>query len=286
MYIFQNKARSEYSRLMALWLFVKIGWPSAVKSIFRQVWELVGSTEALCRGPCLMDGIGQHIMTMISFVWCYEILDMVPVEKNKYICAVLCKYTKRRSDFLFCKDTPPMVCATLHPRCLPNENAILLDVGIGSRLVFESKVFGCRFYPSLCVSQSLMSFLQTSLASEVGLFYWNMNFLIGTDPLGAQQWEKLGGWGMLHEERTIFFSTYHPTPLPNINAMQLRARTSKGDGCGMRWGTELLLSFVGGFAGFCGISIQKCYKFWLHESYVLGVVMACGCRPARDRDKL
>lgn len=40
-----------------------------------------------------------------------------------------------------------MVCATLHPRCLPNENAILLDVGIGSRLVFESKVFGCRFQP-------------------------------------------------------------------------------------------------------------------------------------------
>lgn len=146
-----------------------------------------------------------------------------------------------------------MVCATLHPRCLPNENAILLDVGIGSRLVFESKVFGCRFYPSLCVSQSLMSFLSTSLTSEVGLFYWNMNFLIGTDPLGAQQWEKLGGWGMLHEERTIFLALIIQTVVNALAKHQCHA--AAGQDIEGRWVRNALRNRVASFicGGFCRV---------------------------------
>ena len=50
--------------------------------------------------------------------------------------------------FLPCKDPHLYGATSLHPRCLPNENAILLDVGIGSRLVFESKVFDADSIPA------------------------------------------------------------------------------------------------------------------------------------------
>lgn len=165
-----------------------------------------------------------------------------------------------------------MVCTTLHPRCLPNENAILLDVGIGSRLVFESKAFWVQI-----LSQPLR-FPKPHVFSPNTYFgsrpvYWNMNFLIGTDPLGPQQWEKLGGWGVLHEERTIFL-TFIIQAIVNALAKH-QCHPVAGQDIEGRWVRNALRNRVASFIcrGFCrvlGHFHPKWYKIWLHESYVLG----------------
>lgn len=169
--------------------------------------------------------------------------DMVPVEKNDYSCAALCKYTRRRYVSCFVK-TPHLWCVqhcTLGVFQTRTRSCWMwaLDPGWCSKVRF----LGAD--SSLCVSQSLMSFLSTSLTSEVSLFYWNMNILIGTDPLGAQHWEKLGGWGMLHEERTIFLTLIIQTIVNALAKHQCHA--AAGQDIEGRWVRNALRNRVASF---------------------------------------